>query len=188
MDALAYRNRYGLLSEDIDPETGTLWGNFPQTYSMAGLILTANAALAKLGGSILARLIVVSNRVAVPSRDGGNLAGGLAVAVRSLLKRHEGLWFGWSGTVSRDEDIATKTVQHGGMSYAVTDLAEADYQEYYNGFAMTSSGCTIIISFPLQKCCASVVTATVSDSSCTFRFLRPTSSPPCRTTNGSFRN
>jgi GH15 family glucan-1,4-alpha-glucosidase len=37
VDALAYRNRYGLLSEDIDPETGTLWGNFPQTYSMAGL-------------------------------------------------------------------------------------------------------------------------------------------------------
>ena len=38
-------------------------------------------------------------------------------------------------TVSRDEDIATKTVQDGGMSYAVTHLAEADYQEYYNGFA-----------------------------------------------------
>jgi GH15 family glucan-1,4-alpha-glucosidase len=41
VDALAYRNRYGLLSEDIDPGTGTLWGNFPQTYSMAGLILAA---------------------------------------------------------------------------------------------------------------------------------------------------
>lgn len=41
VDALAYRNRYGLLSEDVDPNTGTLWGNFPQTYSMAGLILTA---------------------------------------------------------------------------------------------------------------------------------------------------
>ncbi len=40
-DALAHRNRYGLLSEDIDPKTGALWGNFPQTYSMAGLILTA---------------------------------------------------------------------------------------------------------------------------------------------------
>jgi GH15 family glucan-1,4-alpha-glucosidase len=39
--ALAYRNRYGLLSEDIDPGNGTLWGNFPQTYSMAGLILAA---------------------------------------------------------------------------------------------------------------------------------------------------
>ena len=41
LDALKHRNRYGLLSEDIDPQTGTLWGNFPQTYSMAGLILTA---------------------------------------------------------------------------------------------------------------------------------------------------
>jgi GH15 family glucan-1,4-alpha-glucosidase len=41
VDALTYRNRYGLLSEDIDPNTGALWGNFPQTYSMAGLILSA---------------------------------------------------------------------------------------------------------------------------------------------------
>jgi GH15 family glucan-1,4-alpha-glucosidase len=39
-DALEIRNRYGLLSEDVDPRTGTLWGNFPQTYSMAGLITT----------------------------------------------------------------------------------------------------------------------------------------------------
>jgi GH15 family glucan-1,4-alpha-glucosidase len=41
MDALRHRNSYGLLSEDIHPQTGALWGNFPQTYSMAGLILTA---------------------------------------------------------------------------------------------------------------------------------------------------
>ena len=40
-DAMQHRNRYGLLSEDIDPQTGALWGNFPQTYSMAGLILSA---------------------------------------------------------------------------------------------------------------------------------------------------
>jgi hypothetical protein len=32
----------------------------------------------------MARLIVVSDRVAIPSRDGANYAGGLAVAVRSL--------------------------------------------------------------------------------------------------------
>jgi len=40
-DALERRNHYGLLSEDIHPATGALWGNFPQTYSMAGLILSA---------------------------------------------------------------------------------------------------------------------------------------------------
>lgn len=38
---LARRNHLGLLSEDIDPVTGDLWGNFPQTYSMAGLIVAA---------------------------------------------------------------------------------------------------------------------------------------------------
>jgi GH15 family glucan-1,4-alpha-glucosidase len=38
---LAHRTPLGLLSEDIDPKTGELWGNFPQTYSMVGLILCA---------------------------------------------------------------------------------------------------------------------------------------------------
>jgi GH15 family glucan-1,4-alpha-glucosidase len=41
VDALQHRNRYGLLAEHIHLQTGALWGNFPQTYSMAGLILTA---------------------------------------------------------------------------------------------------------------------------------------------------
>jgi GH15 family glucan-1,4-alpha-glucosidase len=40
-DILNRRNAYGLLSEDIHPVTGELWGNFPQTYSMAGIINTA---------------------------------------------------------------------------------------------------------------------------------------------------
>ncbi|CAA7626438.1 glycoside hydrolase family 15 protein [Magnetospirillum sp. UT-4] len=35
---LAKRNTLGLLSEDIDHRSGELWGNFPQTYSMVGLI------------------------------------------------------------------------------------------------------------------------------------------------------
>jgi GH15 family glucan-1,4-alpha-glucosidase len=38
---LAYRNHFGLLSEDADFQTGELWGNFPQTYSMVGLINAA---------------------------------------------------------------------------------------------------------------------------------------------------
>jgi GH15 family glucan-1,4-alpha-glucosidase len=38
---LARRNHVGLLSEDIDPRSGELWGNFPQTYSLVGIISTA---------------------------------------------------------------------------------------------------------------------------------------------------
>ena len=40
-DALSLRNQYGLFAEDIHRDTGQLWGNFPQTYSMAGLIFSA---------------------------------------------------------------------------------------------------------------------------------------------------
>ena len=35
---LAHRTPSGLLSEDLDYETGELWGNFPQTYSLVGVI------------------------------------------------------------------------------------------------------------------------------------------------------
>ncbi|MCE2970131.1 MAG: glycoside hydrolase family 15 protein [Burkholderiales bacterium] len=35
---LACRNGAGLLSEDIAPATLELWGNFPQTYSMVGIV------------------------------------------------------------------------------------------------------------------------------------------------------
>jgi GH15 family glucan-1,4-alpha-glucosidase len=38
---LARRNRHGLLAEHIDPRSGEQWGNFPQTYSMVGLINSA---------------------------------------------------------------------------------------------------------------------------------------------------
>lgn len=35
---LGHRTRSGLLSEDMDFETSELWGNFPQTYSLVGII------------------------------------------------------------------------------------------------------------------------------------------------------
>ncbi|MBL28654.1 MAG: glucoamylase, partial [Rhodospirillaceae bacterium] len=40
-ELLGCRNHLGLLSEDIAPETHELWGNFPQTYSMVGIINSA---------------------------------------------------------------------------------------------------------------------------------------------------
>jgi GH15 family glucan-1,4-alpha-glucosidase len=38
---LACTNHVGLLSEDVNPITGELWGNFPQTYSHVGVINSA---------------------------------------------------------------------------------------------------------------------------------------------------
>jgi len=40
-ELLGHRNPFGMLSEDLHPATGQLWGNIPQTYSMAGLINSA---------------------------------------------------------------------------------------------------------------------------------------------------
>ena len=39
---LGHRTASGLLSEDMDFETGELWGNFPQTYSLVGIINCAS--------------------------------------------------------------------------------------------------------------------------------------------------
>ena len=38
---LSRRSELGLLSEHLDPANGELWGNFPQTYSMVGIIHSA---------------------------------------------------------------------------------------------------------------------------------------------------
>jgi GH15 family glucan-1,4-alpha-glucosidase len=38
---LARRTRAGLLSEDVALDTGELWGNYPQTYSLVGIIACA---------------------------------------------------------------------------------------------------------------------------------------------------
>ncbi|WP_420559607.1 glycoside hydrolase family 15 protein [Tepidicaulis sp.] len=40
-EILACRNHLGLLSEDLSTKTGELWGNFPQTYSLVGIINAA---------------------------------------------------------------------------------------------------------------------------------------------------
>ena len=51
-ELLARRNPLGLLSEDVHPSSGELWGNFPQTYSLVGLI-NAAARLSRSWESVL---------------------------------------------------------------------------------------------------------------------------------------
>ena len=87
-----------------------------------------------LGGGVLSRLIVVSNRVA-PIDEGKASTGGLAVAVLAALKKVGGIWFGWSGEVVGAPQAAPELFQSGKLTYATIDLSQRDYEEYYNGFA-----------------------------------------------------
>ena len=82
-----------------------------------------------------ARLIIVSNRVAVPDTPRTPLAGGMAVAVKAALKNRNGLWFGWSGRVTEEAASEVRTVEVNKVTYALIDLSKNDIQEYYNGLA-----------------------------------------------------
>src|SRR5438105_12348078 len=89
-----------------------------------------------MGGRVVPRLIVVSNRVAVPGTEAPRQAGGLAVAVNAALKQREGIWFGWSGRVAEDGPAPQPTViERQRRTFVTLDLSNIDFQEYYNGFA-----------------------------------------------------
>jgi trehalose 6-phosphate synthase len=82
----------------------------------------------------LARLVIVSNRVASP-RERVARAGGLAVALRGTLERYGGIWFGWSGEIGETSSTSPRVVSAGEVTYATVDLSRADHQEYYVDFA-----------------------------------------------------
>jgi trehalose 6-phosphate synthase len=81
------------------------------------------------------RLIIVSNRVASPRRDGSVAAGGLAVALRDALRERHGLWFGWSGELSEAPSPKPRIIEKGGSTYALIDLTPEERDRYYTGFA-----------------------------------------------------
>jgi trehalose 6-phosphate synthase len=85
-----------------------------------------------LDGRDVSRLVVVSNRVALPGKAS---PGGLAVALRAALEEEGGLWFGWSGRKRRHADGSVHTAREGAIEYATLDLTPADHAAYYNGFA-----------------------------------------------------
>lgn len=84
----------------------------------------------------MSRLIVVSNRVPIPEKDGAAPAGGLAVALQTALNAQGGIWLGWSGkSMGETEPAALQMRRIGKIDYALTDLTERDVEEYYQGFA-----------------------------------------------------
>jgi trehalose 6-phosphate synthase len=88
----------------------------------------------------MSRLVVVSNRVAVPeARGAAGAQGGLAGALSSALKKHGGIWFGWSGQEidTYSGDISVRRSDDG-VTTATIDLEPQDVEEYYNGYANSS--------------------------------------------------
>lgn len=84
----------------------------------------------------MSRLVVMSNRVAVPTAAGAKGAqGGLAGAMNAALRERQGLWFGWSGEAVEEPSAEPAIQTNDGVTTATIDLAPTDVEEYYNGYA-----------------------------------------------------
>ena len=80
----------------------------------------------------MSRLVIVSNRVALPDKAS---SGGLAVALQAALEETGGLWFGWSGRIDEETSGNVREQQAGDIQYVTVDLSRRDHDDYYNGFA-----------------------------------------------------
>jgi trehalose 6-phosphate synthase len=78
------------------------------------------------------RLVVVSNRVAMPKQTA---TGGLASAMRAALQERGGLWFGWSGKLATHTAEELHRLSDGAIEYVTIDLSRADHDDFYAGFA-----------------------------------------------------
>ncbi len=81
----------------------------------------------------MARLVIVSNRVSIPTERGAR-AGGLAVGLADAMTAGS-VWFGWSGKRTQATSKAATVAEHRGVTYATIDLSESDYQGFYVGFS-----------------------------------------------------
>jgi trehalose 6-phosphate synthase len=83
----------------------------------------------------MSRLVVVSNRVC--DLANGSPSGGLAVALGDALRETGGLWFGWDGEVTDDpRNLSQPQLREAGeVTLATVPLSEAEYRNYYLGFA-----------------------------------------------------
>src|SRR5882757_10453814 len=81
----------------------------------------------------MARLLVVSNRIAIPNQSVS--AGGLAVGVLAALRGPEGgVWFGWSGKTQDSPSADPEVHEKDGIRFVTIDLPTASFDKYYNGF------------------------------------------------------
>src|SRR5271165_1427151 len=82
-----------------------------------------------------ARVIIVSNRVALPEEAHSSLADEMGVTVKAALKNQNGMWFGWSGKVTDQPASEPRTLEVNKVTYVQIELSNNDIQEYCNGLA-----------------------------------------------------
>ena len=80
------------------------------------------------------RVVVVSNRVPAKSAAGAQ-AGGLAVALESLMEHRGGLWFGWSGRIEAEPAAKPRLFETDKVEYATLDLTPEQHDQFYNEFS-----------------------------------------------------
>ncbi len=84
----------------------------------------------------MSRLVVVSNRIAIP--DGSKAsAGGLTVGIVDALKTTGGMWFGWNGEINEigEDEEQLNMLEQDGITYASFGLDQNDYDLYYLQFS-----------------------------------------------------
>lgn len=84
----------------------------------------------------MSRLVVVSNRIAIP--DGSKAsAGGLTVGIVDALKTTGGVWYGWNGDITEigEDEEELSMLEQDGITYASFGLNQNDYDLYYLQFS-----------------------------------------------------
>lgn len=82
----------------------------------------------------MGKLVVVSNRVVTPAMNKQS-AGGLVVGILDALRRQEGLWFGWDGTVQEEATTKLNEYEIDGIRCATVALTRSEYSQYYCRFS-----------------------------------------------------
>ena len=82
----------------------------------------------------MSRLVVASNRVAMPGQRGA-AQGGLASGLLGAMRRHGGQWFGWNGKISEQVEAAPEVMEEEGVTFATVPLSTRQFEGYYVGAA-----------------------------------------------------
>ena len=82
----------------------------------------------------MSRLVVASNRVAMPGQRGA-AQGGLASGLLGAMRRQGGLWFGWNGKIVDHPDMPPDIAEEDDVTFATVPLTTRQFEQYYVGCA-----------------------------------------------------